>query len=170
MDKISRNAFVWTAIWGDAFADAACSSFALIWANLGRVAAISLVGEYIIFVGKLLVAFATTGIGGVAIWKIYGKTASSLTLPMVVIFVIAYTVAALFMITVSTTIDAVFLCFLVDEKFNKSKGQMFASEELQAVVHAHSAHSEKIAEKEKEQRLRMISGREGFQAIGVSDH
>jgi len=160
MDKISRNAFVWTAIWGDPFAEAACSSFALIWANLGRVAAVSLVGEYIIFVGKMLVAIITTGIGGIAVYKAYGKTSNSLTLPMVVIFVLAYTVATLFMITLSTTIDAVFLCFLVDEKSNKARGQMYASEELQAVIHAHSAHSEKIAEQERAARKRMTEGQQ----------
>jgi len=60
----------------------------------------------------------------------------------------------------------VFLCFLVDEEHNKKAGQpMFASEELQAVVHAHSHHSEKIAAQEQAARNR----RAGAQGIVAAD-
>jgi len=156
MDKVNKNAFVWTAIWGDAYCTAACSSFKLIWANLARVAAISVVGNYIVFVGKLLVALITTGISGVIIYKQYNGTLNSMVLPLVIIFVLSYMVASLFMMTLETTIDTVFLCFLVDEKYNKQSGNMLASEGLQKVINAHQKKSEEIAAR----KLQLLDGRE----------
>lgn len=160
MDKVNKNAFVWTAIWGDSYCTAACSSFRLIWSNLARVAAVSMVGAYIVFVGKLLVALVTTGIGGVIIYKQYNQTINSLVLPMVVIFVMAYMVASLFMMTLETTIDTVFLCFLVDEKYNKASGQMLASAGLQKVINAHSAKNEQVAAR----KMQLHDARSGGQS------
>ena len=60
MDKVSKNALIWTAIYGDNFAQAACNSFKLLWRNAMRVAAISVVSEYLLLFGKLFVAVCTT--------------------------------------------------------------------------------------------------------------
>jgi len=43
LDKVNKNALIWCAIYGDNFFSSACSSFALIWRNLARVAALHVV-------------------------------------------------------------------------------------------------------------------------------
>ena len=53
---------VYCAIYGDPFCTSAWTSFAILWRNLARVAAINLVGNYIAMLGKLLVSFGATGI------------------------------------------------------------------------------------------------------------
>ncbi len=149
MDKISKNAFIWTAIWGESYAPAACNSFRLIWSNLGRVAALSIVSSYIVFIGKLFVAFVTTGIAGVAMFRYYGKELNSPVLPMITVFILAYMIASLFMSVVETVIDTVFICFLVDEKYNKASGKMLADPGLLEVINAHSDYCNEHAQKEK---------------------
>lgn len=53
LDRISKNALIWTSIWGDHFLTAACSSFSLIWRNLSRVAALTVVSNVLLTVGKV---------------------------------------------------------------------------------------------------------------------
>jgi len=140
MDKVNHNAFVWTAIYGDSFIPAACSSFALVWSNLARLAAVNMVGDFLLFLGKILVALLTTGIMAIAIQQEYADSVSSLVMPAVLIFIISYLVASLFMVIFDTTIDTIFLCFLIDEKFNKN-GQMLAPPSLVALVESYSTES-----------------------------
>src|SRR5690606_29595112 len=94
MDKINKAAFVWVAIFGSDFATGACSSFALIWANLARVIAVTLVGEYLMLLGKVMIAFATTGVMLIIIEAMYDDDElNSPVMPCVVIFILAWVVA-----------------------------------------------------------------------------
>ena len=67
-------------------------------------------------------------------------------LPLVIIFIISFGVAQLFMTVYDTAIDTVFLCFLIDEKHNKSSGQMLADPELREIVQKYEADSKKLAD------------------------
>eukprot|EP01006_Ploeotia_vitrea_P035993 TRINITY_DN65957_c10_g1_i2.p1 TRINITY_DN65957_c10_g1~~TRINITY_DN65957_c10_g1_i2.p1 ORF type:complete len:646 (-),score=373.40 TRINITY_DN65957_c10_g1_i2:245-2182(-) len=153
MDKISKNAFIWTAIWGDNFGTAACSSFQLIWRNLARVAAIEAVGAYLMVVGKVLVALVTTGFCAIIMNtnSTYKEELSSIIMPCFVIFIISLFVASLFMTIFETTIDTTFICFLVDEEHNKG-GKMLASPELVAIVDKFAGDSEEHAKRTKSLR------------------
>lgn len=135
MDKISKNAFIWTCIYGDNFPTSCCSAFALIWRNLARVAAITMVGSYLMLMGKVVVALLTAGACGIFLTSntYFKERLSSVLMPLLAIFFIAYLTACLFMIVFETVIDVTFLCFLVDEENNKA-GTMLASEELQKLV------------------------------------
>ena len=166
MDKVNKNALVWCAIYGDSFGESACSSFALIWANLARVAALSVVSAFLMLMGKLLVAAITTGVAAIAMYKHYDQAqVSSLVVPVVVIFLLAYLVASLFMSMVETTSSTVFLCFLVDEKFNKQSGRMLASEGLQSVINAHREEGEKWAAREQQKAAVRVGGLGGAPAM-----
>jgi hypothetical protein len=158
MDKVNKNALVWCAIYGDSFAESACSSFALIWANLARVAALTLVSSFLFFIGKLLVAFLTTGVAAIAIYRYYHADLNSLVLPVVVIFLLSYLVAALFMSLMETTAATVFLAFLVDEKYNKQSGMMLASQGLQDVINAHKEVGAEYAAREQQKAAVRANG------------
>lgn len=126
MDKVSKNAFIFCSIYGDAFCPSAAASFGLVWRNLARVAAVSTVGSFIIVLGKLVVSFLTAGIAAFVMVKTsYGVDLSSPLLPGVVILLLAYIISSLFMIIYETAIDTIFLCFLIDEVRTQRHCQCF---------------------------------------------
>jgi hypothetical protein len=133
-DKINKQGYVWIAIWGDNFMTATCAAFKLVWANLLRIAALNLVGDYMLLIGKFLVSLATAGVTAFLLTGVYGDRLSSIMMPTFAAFVIAYMVACFFMALFEVTIDTIFLCFLIDEKCNKASGRMFASQSLQDLV------------------------------------
>lgn len=149
LDKVNKNALVWTAIYGDGFCTAACSSFALVWRNLHRVAAITVVTTLVLTLAKVAVAALTAGVGLIILQFAFFETVSSTILPTVMIFAIGYSVAALFMIVFASVIDTIFLCFLVDAEVN-SAGNMFASQELQELVGKYKDESQAKATEEVE--------------------
>lgn len=154
IDKVSKNAFVWTAIWGDSFSVASCRSFALIWRNLGRVAAINLVGSLLLSVGRFTVMIVTTGLCAMAFvtQSTYIDNLNSPVLPCLIIAFISYVVASLFMVVFETVIDTMFLCFLVDYEHNGAT-HMMAPKEMKALVERHADESSMIAQQRKELRM-----------------
>jgi hypothetical protein len=152
LDKLSKNAFVFTAIYGDAFCPGAVGAFSLVWRNLIRVAAVSVVSEYLLTLGKIMIALLTTGVSAMVI-LVFGldKQMSTMMLPIIFIFIESYVIASLFMAVYDTAIDTIFLCFLIDEEANKD-GQMFASEELKQLVDSYAEESAKQANAMKKAR------------------
>merc|ERR1712079_46461 len=61
---IGRNALVWQSIYGDAFCESAWSSFGVMWANLDKVAMMTMVSGIVIVIGKLSICFGATAISG----------------------------------------------------------------------------------------------------------
>merc|ERR1712154_745566 len=74
----------------------------------------------------------------------YKSELSSPILPLVVVFIIAYGVAQMFLTVYDTAIDTIFLCFLLDEKHNKANGQMRADPDLRAIVQKYEAQSKEL--------------------------
>lgn len=153
MDKISRNALIFTAIYGHALCPAAFSSFKLIWRNLARTAAISMVSGFIGMLGKLCIVLFTCAICVLLLSE--ATDVNFIFTPIVVIFFISYMVAALFMNLLGIVVDVVFLCFLVDEEANKDKGEMYADEGLRTIVQSNEAASKKIAARSKANRTQV---------------
>ena len=150
LDKINKNALVWTSIWGDSFGTATCSAFKLLWGNLGRTGAMSVVSTFLMFLGKVLIALATVGFGGIFIHFRYRDDISSPVLPMIVIFIVGYAVGALFMAVFEVAMDTVFLCFLIDEKLHANSGSMNASKGLRALVENEEIRAENKALAQRE--------------------
>jgi hypothetical protein len=147
LEKVSKQAIVWTAIWGDSFIVSCCSSFKLIWDNLDRVAAITIVSGFLMLLGKAFVSLLVAGIGGLVIQGIYGEEVSSIIMPCLVIFVLSFVVATLFMSIFEVTLDCIFICFLVDEWNYGGTEEMYASKSLAEVIKNFQTHSEKRAQK-----------------------
>jgi len=148
-DKVNKNALIWTAIFGDGFIVAACSSFSLIWRNLARVAALSAVSGLILNVGIVCTAIFSTGIAALVCVTnpFLRESLSSIWLPCLAVFVISYTMAKIFFGVVDAAIDTTFLCFLIDCETNR--GEMFASKGLQQLVGEHAEDSQRLANDHK---------------------
>jgi choline transporter-like protein 2/4/5 len=148
LEKVSKQAIVWTAIWGDSFIVACCSSFKIIWDNLDRVAAITVVSGFLMLLGKAFVSLLVAGIGGLVVEGVYGEEVSSIIMPCFVIFVLSFVVATLFMSVFEVTLDCIFLCFLVDEwNFGDHPEQMYSSKGLADVITHCKTASEKRAQR-----------------------
>ena len=143
LDYVNKKALVWTGLYGDPFMISAKSSFTLLFSNLIRLGTVSVIGTYIMFLGKLLVSSLTAGVFGILILHFYGKVMNSVVLPIVIIFLLAYMVASLSMTIVETIIDTVFIAFLVDEHVNgASTEQMFASPVLKKILYTHALENQ----------------------------
>merc|ERR1740123_2369128 len=106
-----------------------------------------MVSHYIIFLGKLVVAAVSTGCCVFVLTTVepYSSTVSDPLLPAVLTFILSYFVGSFFMTTYATSIDTVFICFLVDEESNGDK--MLADEGLKNIVAKHADESQAIADR-----------------------
>lgn len=157
MDKINKNALQHTAIYGSNFATSACESFALIWANLGRVAAVNGVSYVIILVAKLFIAASSSACVAYVLLYVdpYSTYVTSILMPCFMMFLLAYSIASMFMTVYLSMIDGIFYCFLVDEKENKNVGDgMYAPKELLELVDDNAAKSKEHAAKAKKIQAR----------------
>lgn len=109
------------------------------------MAALNLVGDYLLFIGKVTVAVINTAVFCLLFRHddYFAANLSSVILPGTVVFLLSYMTASMFMIVFETIIDTTFLCFLVDYEHNKG-GRMMASKGLQRLVddHAELSHQE----------------------------
>eukprot|EP00456_Euglypha_rotunda_P045897 TRINITY_DN36415_c0_g1_i13.p1 TRINITY_DN36415_c0_g1~~TRINITY_DN36415_c0_g1_i13.p1 ORF type:complete len:436 (-),score=42.61 TRINITY_DN36415_c0_g1_i13:154-1461(-) len=148
LDKVSKNALIWTAVWGDNFFTSACSSFVLLWRNLAKVAALNAVSGILMFIGKLTVAVATMAMCGLILTNVspWSEEIYSPIVPAIVVFMLSYVISSMFFLIFEVAIDTTLLCFLVDsEKNKKTPNEMFASEALKHIVNKHAKESELMA-------------------------
>lgn len=124
LNMLSRNALIWCAIRGDSFCESAFNSFGCLTKDLRLTIALSAVGGFIIFVGKLIVALVTTGAAGFAIWGLYEKEEiTSNILPLVLVFILSFIIATFFLEVYDSVVDTMFICFVADhdKKFAPKK-------------------------------------------------
>merc|ERR1719145_297248 len=112
---------------------------------MARCAVMFLFTSSVIFVGKLAICLLTTGCG-VLIMNNY-KPDVGVFYPAILIMVISWVIGSTFMTLYETAVDTVFMCFLLDEEWNKSNPEvaMFADDETRKVVNDNAAKSAKIA-------------------------
>jgi len=156
IDKISKTAFVFIAIYGSSFCSAAGESFSLLMRNLARVAFLNLVSNYLTFAGKVVVTILTTGIFAVIYRSKFEESISSPVLPCIVTALFAYAISSLFMVVFETIIDTMFVCFMVDLDHN-ADGQMMAPIELQKLVDHHKDASAEVAREKMAKKARSMN-------------
>jgi len=150
LDKLNRNALVWVQVYGDAFCPSVCGSFMLIWANLFRVAVITFFSGIVTLLGKILIPVFSTAIMAMVLhYHDDYEDITSVWYPLIIIFIISLCVAQVFMTVYDTTIDTIFLCFLIDEKHNKSTGAMMADPNLREIVQKYEKQSTELADSKK---------------------
>uniref|UniRef100_H2YS22 Choline transporter-like protein n=1 Tax=Ciona savignyi TaxID=51511 RepID=H2YS22_CIOSA len=113
---LNRNAYIMIAVYGKHFCWSAKEAFKLLMRNIIRAAVIDKVTDFILFVGKLIV---TVGMGALA-WAFFTNKFVSLLqaptlnyywMPIIIVSVAAYFVAAGFFNTFGMAVDTIFLCF-----------------------------------------------------------
>eukprot|EP00300_Choanocystis_sp_HF-7_P033136 c45430_g1_i1.p1 GENE.c45430_g1_i1~~c45430_g1_i1.p1 ORF type:complete len:630 (-),score=130.06 c45430_g1_i1:59-1948(-) len=134
---ISRNAYIMIAINGHNFCRAAKDAFSLLMANALRLMAVQFVTAFVIFLGKLVIICAT---GAAAFFWLRSMDLEFWAVPLVLILLISFAIAALFMSVFESAIDAIFLCVCEDIAHFDAK---YMNEDLRAFVDEHNASSDK---------------------------
>uniref|UniRef100_A0A8C4K5J5 Choline transporter-like protein n=1 Tax=Dromaius novaehollandiae TaxID=8790 RepID=A0A8C4K5J5_DRONO len=121
---INRNAYIMIAIYGKNFCTSAKEAFFLLMRNVVRVAVLDKVTDFLLFLGKILVA---GGVGVLAFFfftqriPVFAKEAPTLNyywVPLLTVIIGSYLVAHGFFSVYAMCVDTLFLCFCEDLERN----------------------------------------------------
>ena len=121
---VNRNAYIVIAIEGYSYCGAAQEALNLIGSNLLRYAAINTIGDFILFLGKLVVTLGSTCIAFSLLEDekmLSGEDTSELSsplFPVIFVLIIAYAIASVFFAVVEIAVDTIFLSFCIDCKIH----------------------------------------------------
>lgn len=113
---LNQNAYTATAINSTSFCTSARDAFVILVENALRVAAINTVGDFVLFLGKVLIVSCTAFAGVLALN--YQREYTVWVLPLLIVCLFAFLVAHCFLSVFENVVDVLFLCFAVDTKYN----------------------------------------------------
>ncbi|XP_063713972.1 choline transporter-like protein 1 [Symsagittifera roscoffensis] len=157
---INRNAYIMTAIYGYHFCKAAKRGFTLLVSNAVRVVAINTVGDFCLFLAKLMVVFAVVLIG-IKITESNEEIEQD-AIPIALGAIGTYIVAHVFLSVYEMIVDTLFLCFCEDSERNDgSPGkEYYMSENLKEFVDTTNEALLRQKEKKEEKRKLVESSEE----------
>ncbi|KAK6493361.1 choline transporter-like protein 1 [Huso huso] len=116
LNYLNQNAYAATAINSTNFCTSARDAFVILVENALRVAAINTIGDFVLFLGKVLIV-CTTGFAGVLALN-YQRDYTVWVLPLIIVCLFAFLVAHCFLSIFEIVVDVLFLCFAIDTKYN----------------------------------------------------
>merc|ERR1719231_323864 len=153
---ISRNAYIMTALTGKAFCFATKDAFLLIFANMGRVAAVNIVSTIILFLGKVFVCVFACLIMYNIVAASYNTTGmpsdnddneliDNVFFPTLMCGLLAYFIANVFFYVYDIIIDSLIISFCYDCKMNDNKEnkEYYMPESLRKFVQSKGKDDEK---------------------------
>ncbi|XP_057812896.2 choline transporter protein 1 [Cryptomeria japonica] len=124
---VNRNAYIMIAITGKGFCTAAEMATGLIINNILRIGTVNVIGDVILFLGKLCVSLACALFAFLMLdthpYKSAHDKISSPLFPVLACWGIGYVVASLFFNVVETTIDTIMLSFCQDAEEHQGTPQ-----------------------------------------------
>ena len=113
---LNDNAYIQVGLTGDNFCTSAMAAFALALKNAGSFMITNGIGSLISFLGKVTIAVVNTFIGYLILTKVesIAVTLDSPIGPMIIIFIISYLMAKVFMSVYSTTSLTILQCLYAD--------------------------------------------------------
>ncbi|XP_078176050.1 plasma-membrane choline transporter family protein [Carex rostrata] len=125
--SVNRNAYIMIAITGKSFFKASSIATGLIMNNILRIGKVNVIGDVILFLGKLCVSlfcalFAFLMLDTYKYKSAHNKISSPL-FPVLVCWVLGYIVATLFFAVVEMSIDTIILSFCQDAEEHQGNAQ-----------------------------------------------
>ena len=145
MKFLNKNAYIQTAIFGTNFCTSAKNAFFLILRNIARIGACTMVSEFVIIVGKAFICVITGGISYFGMSGADGPDITSPIGPVVMIMILSWFTASMFMNVFGMAISTILQCFIADEEMFDASTR-FADAELASFIDKNGAHPK--AEKE----------------------
>ncbi|XP_037116169.1 choline transporter-like protein 1 isoform X1 [Syngnathus acus] len=116
LNYLNQNAYAATAINSTGFCTSARDAFVLLVENALRVATVNAMGDFVLFLGKILIV-TTTAFAGVVLLNAR-RDYAEWVLPLVIVCLFAFLVAHCFLSVFEMVVDVLFLCFAIDTKYN----------------------------------------------------
>lgn len=116
LSYLNQNAYVATAINSTSFCTSARDALIILAENALRVATINSVGDFVLFLGKVLIVSCTAFAGVLALN--YQREYTVWVLPLIIVCLFAFLVAHCFLSIFEMVVDVLFLCFAIDTKYN----------------------------------------------------
>ncbi|XP_057386525.1 choline transporter-like protein 3 isoform X3 [Balaenoptera acutorostrata] len=117
----NQNAYTTTAINGTDFCTSAKDALKLLSKNSSHFTSVNCFGDFVIFLGKVLVV-CFTAFGGLMAFN-YDRVLQVWAIPLLLVAFFAYLVAHSFLSMFETVLDALFLCFAVDLETNDGSSE-----------------------------------------------
>lgn len=120
MKFLNKNAYILIAVYGKNFCTSAKNAFFLIMRNIVRVAVVDKVTDFLLLISKLVVVAAVTSAaffffdGRISFLANYTPSLNYYLVPVIIIAIGSYIIAACFFSVYSMGVDTLFLCFLED--------------------------------------------------------
>ncbi|XP_055962560.1 choline transporter-like protein 3 isoform X1 [Sorex fumeus] len=118
---LNQNAYTATAINGTDFCTSAKDALKLLSKNSSHFASVSCFGDFVIFLGKVLVVCFTV-FGGLMAFN-YHRALQLWAIPLLLVAFFAYLVAHSFLSVFETVLNVLFLCFAVDLETNDGSSE-----------------------------------------------
>ncbi|XP_029804468.1 choline transporter-like protein 3 isoform X2 [Suricata suricatta] len=119
--RLNQNAYTATAINGTDFCTSAKDALKLLSKNSSHFTSVNCFGDFIIFLGKVLVVCLTV-FGGLMAFN-YNRVLQVWAIPLLLVAFFAYFVAHSFLSVFETVLDTLFLCFAVDLETNDGSSE-----------------------------------------------
>ncbi|XP_068181975.1 choline transporter-like protein 1 isoform X1 [Antennarius striatus] len=116
LNYLNQNAYAATAINSTSFCTSARDAFVILVENALRVATINAVGDFVLFLGKILIV-TSTAFAGVLLLN-YQRDYAEWLLPLIIVCLFSFLVAHCFLSVFEIVVDVLFLCFAIDTKYN----------------------------------------------------
>ncbi|GAQ83028.1 hypothetical protein KFL_001330110 [Klebsormidium nitens] len=115
---INRNAYIMIAIKGKGFCSSAQTAAKLLFGNVLRVAAVNVIGDFVLFLGKMAVSLACAVFAFLMLdgerYKTGQDKISSPLAPVLFVWGVAFIIASIFFGVVEMAVDTVLLAFCED--------------------------------------------------------
>ncbi|XP_014438545.1 choline transporter-like protein 3 isoform X2 [Tupaia chinensis] len=135
---LNQNAYTATAINGTDFCTSGKDALKILTKNSRHFISVNSFGDFIIFLGKVLVVCFTV-FGGLMAFN-YNRVLQVWAIPLLLVAFFAYVVAHSFLSVFETVLDALFLCFAIDLETNdgSSEKPYFMDQEFLSFVNRSS--------------------------------
>jgi choline transporter-like protein 2/4/5 len=120
IEFLNKNAYIQIAITGKNFCGASADAISLILSNPLRYAIVGAVGTILSLVGKFLIAGLTTLLFYIFITfvKSVKENIQEPIYLLILVFIVSFAVALIFMSVFEVSVDTLLGCFLIDERSN----------------------------------------------------
>jgi len=117
---VTKHAFIQIAIKGSSFCTATREAFLIMLTNLATVGVATAINNLILFFAKLVIAVGSASLCWLTITTFVAEedSPSSLLVPVVITFMLAWFVGSLFMSVYALAVDTILICYCEDSKAN----------------------------------------------------
>ncbi|KAK5864289.1 hypothetical protein PBY51_015542 [Eleginops maclovinus] len=157
LNYLNQNAYAATAINSTSFCTSARDAFVILVENALRVATINAIGDFVLFLGKVLIVTCTAFCGVVLLNA--QRSYAEWLLPLVIVCLFSFLVAHCFLSVFEIVVDVLFLCFAIDTKYNDGTPgrEFFMDKALMEFVES-SRRLERVAKSGRSRVKEAVSG------------